>query len=149
MKYLLFTYEQDDEPINLNKTPEEQFKIEYFYQIVDTAIQSMELRFQQFEEYSNMFGFLYFPEKLRSISENDSMKCCFDLDISLRNGEKHDIDGAELFFELKILRQMIPEEFNKSIEVLQLLVYDHSIYMHCLLAAATEAVADRVTACSV
>lgn len=114
----LFTYEQD-EPINLNKTPEEKFKIEYFYQIVDTAIQSMELRFQQFEEYSNMFGFLYSPEKLRNISENDLMKCCFDLDISLRDGEKHDIDGAELFSELKILRQMIPEEINKSIEVLQ------------------------------
>lgn len=115
----LFTYEQDDEPINLNKTPEEKFKIEYFYQIVDTAIQSMELRFQQFEEYSNMFGFLYSPEKLRSISENDLMKCCFDLDISLRDGEKHDIDGAELFSELKILRQMIPKEINTSIEVLQ------------------------------
>jgi hypothetical protein len=42
---LMFTYEQDDEPINLKKSLEEKFKIEYFYQIVDTAIQTMELRF--------------------------------------------------------------------------------------------------------
>ncbi|XP_025202810.1 uncharacterized protein LOC112599903 [Melanaphis sacchari] len=98
----LFTYEQDDEPINLNKTPEEKFKIEYFYQI-----------------YSNIYGFLYSPEKLRGISENDLVKCCFDLDISLRDGKKHNIDGAELFSELKILRQMIHKEINTSIEVLQ------------------------------
>jgi hypothetical protein len=79
----------------------------------------MELRFLQFEEYSNMFGFLYSPEKLRNLSENDLMKCCFDLDISLRDGEKHDINGAELLSELKIIRQIIPVEINTSIEVLQ------------------------------
>jgi hypothetical protein len=114
-----FSYEKNEEQINSQKSPEEKFKIEYFYQIVDTAIQSMELRFLQFEEYSNIFGFLYTPEKLRNLSENDLMKCCFDLDISLRDGEKHDINSAEFLFELKIIRQIILVEINTSIEILQ------------------------------
>lgn len=76
----MFTYEQDD----LKKSPGEQFEIEYFYQIVDTAIQSMQLRFQPFEQYPDTFEFLYSSGKSRGTSENDLMKCCFDLDISLK-----------------------------------------------------------------
>lgn len=41
------------------------------------------------------------------------MKCCFDLDISMRDGEKHEIDSEELFSELKILRQIMPEEIKE------------------------------------
>jgi len=50
------------------------------------------------------------------MSDKDLTRCCFDLDLSLRNGEKHDINGARLISESKILRHEIPKEFTKSIE---------------------------------
>ena len=41
--------------------------------IVDQAISSIESRFEQFQIYENMFGFLFNFEKLKSL-DDDSLK---------------------------------------------------------------------------
>ena len=41
--------------------------------IVDQAISSIESRFEQFQIYENVFGFLFNFEKLKSL-DNDSLK---------------------------------------------------------------------------
>ena len=63
-----------DENVNdeTTQSAEEYFRINYLY-IVDQAISSIESRFEQFQIYENIFGFLFNFEKLKLLDE-DSLK---------------------------------------------------------------------------
>jgi hypothetical protein len=52
----MFSYEYNDEPI-LNE--EDRFSIDYFLDVVNQSIESINKRFEQLKSYSNNFGFLY------------------------------------------------------------------------------------------
>ena len=52
------------------KTPIQLFKTDYFLYIVDKTITSLKSRFEQFNEFKNIFGFLFSIEKLKSFDEN-------------------------------------------------------------------------------
>jgi hypothetical protein len=52
---------------------EEYFRIDYFLCIVDQAISSIQSRFEQFQIYANIFGFLFNFKKLKSL-DNDSLQ---------------------------------------------------------------------------
>ena len=64
-----------DENVNDETTQsvEEYFRINYFLYIVDQAISSIESRFEQFQIYENIFGFLFNFEKLKSL-DDDGLK---------------------------------------------------------------------------
>ena len=55
------------------QSTEEYFRINYFLYIVDQAISSIESRFEQFQIYENISGFLFNFEKLKSL-DDDSLK---------------------------------------------------------------------------
>ncbi|XP_042222821.1 uncharacterized protein LOC121867133 [Homarus americanus] len=74
------------------------------------------------QEYDTNFGFLYDLEKLRDMKEDYIMKeRCIALDNSLSVGNFHDIDCADLFSELRVLQELIPQETNSALQVLQIL----------------------------
>lgn len=71
-----FGYESRDDPII---DPRQKYKVEVFYHIMDTAVNSLNLRFSQITEHSLYFSFLYdifalrdFPAKTRLSSQNRS-----------------------------------------------------------------------------
>ena len=74
-KCIIRTKKQFDENVNDETTQsvEEYFRINYFLYIVDQAISSIESRFEQFQIYENIFGFLFNFEKLKSL-DNDNLK---------------------------------------------------------------------------
>ncbi|KAI8544073.1 hypothetical protein RHMOL_Rhmol08G0266900 [Rhododendron molle] len=45
--------------------------------------------------------------------------CCAKLEDSLKHEDTSDIDRKELFSELKVLRESLPQEINNPIEVLK------------------------------
>lgn len=91
-----------------NQTPEDRYRTDYFYVIVDKARVSFQERLKQFQEYSDNFGFLYDTLKLKSLSLDQLKKHCNDLDLLLRSGEMRDIEGDELYNELRFLRPSLP-----------------------------------------
>ena len=96
---------------------EESFRIDYFLFIIDQAISSIEQRFEQFHIYEELFGFLFSFEKLKSF-DNDSLKDkCLCLESALTYKNSIDIDGLDLFSELKVLREVIQTEENKNTPV--------------------------------
>lgn len=97
-----FAYESQDEPIN---DPKQSFKINFFNQILDTAIQSINDRFSQLTDHSDLFSFLY---NITVISDFDElMKNCKDLQIALTSsdGLSSDIVAVELYSEIISLQK--------------------------------------------
>ena len=99
------------------ESTEESFRINYFVYTVDHAIGSLKRRFEQYQNYENIFGFLFNSEKLNSLDKDGLKACCSRLKSTLRHGECSNIDGVELFEELDILRDLLP----KNMQVIEIL----------------------------
>ncbi|KAG7548423.1 hypothetical protein ISN44_As12g036130 [Arabidopsis suecica] len=109
-------------------SPEESFRVDYFIQIMDQALYSLETRFEQFQRYEQIFGFLFDLRKLQSASDDSLMASCVNLEVSLTHGKQSDVVGHDLFFELKVLREALPKEVKRPIEIYPLYNVAPSLY---------------------
>ena len=66
------------EDANESQLPEEKFKVIYFYRIINQALTSLKDRFEQFQRYEKIFGFLL-NGKFKSISEDKLIEHCNQL----------------------------------------------------------------------
>jgi hypothetical protein len=105
------------EDANGSQSLEEKFKVTYFYHIIDQALTSFKVRFEQFQRYEEIFEFLL-NEKFKSISEDKLMEHCSQLQSFLKYKEHCDIYGDELFQELRHLKTLLPNDITKSIDIL-------------------------------
>ena len=99
---------------------EESFKVNYFLYIVDQAIASLTTRFEQYQEYENIFGFLFTSDKLKSYDDDSLKSCCSRHEAALKNNDKSDIDADELYMELRLLKNFLPNSMGPT-EVLRYL----------------------------
>ena len=74
----------DDEPL---VSPQEDFKVNFHFAILDIAIASMAERFQQLEEATSMFGFLYNISKVKAAITKTLMDDYMNLQHFLSNNE--------------------------------------------------------------
>lgn len=95
-----FGYECGDEPII---EPRQKYKIEVFFHIIDTAINSLELRFSQITEHSKHFAFLYNIYALRELPKDELLEHCKNLETILTHENSCDINALELSEELSVL----------------------------------------------
>ncbi|KAG5611569.1 hypothetical protein H5410_022850, partial [Solanum commersonii] len=65
------------------------------------TIFSLQNRFEPIEAYGNIFDFLFSGKILRSLDDENLKKYCLNLELSLTRNSYFDIDGSNLFFELK------------------------------------------------
>ncbi|CAL9216899.1 unnamed protein product [Arabidopsis halleri] len=100
---------------------EETFRIQYFLYIIDHAICSLDKRFDQYRLYENIFGFLFDSTKLKMCDDVSLKSHCTCLENSLKNGDLLDINGDELFLELKFLVELLPNEKMGACEILNFL----------------------------
>ncbi|XP_021997124.1 zinc finger MYM-type protein 1-like [Helianthus annuus] len=100
------------------KTPIDCFRTDYFLYIVDQASVSFESRFAQFKEFEQIFGFLFSIKKLKSLDQKILKEKCIYLK-KFWNYDNHiDIDGLDLFEELKMLREIIHVESGTLTNIL-------------------------------
>ncbi|XP_058185824.1 uncharacterized protein LOC131303051 [Rhododendron vialii] len=118
-KRIIQRKKQFDEDVTdeVTHSAEESMKVNYFLVIADKALSSFKDRFQQFEAYEKNFGFLFDLEKVSS-SDECLKNHCTNLEEVLKHGRIFDIDGKDLFVELKCLKQVLPRGVQKPIEVL-------------------------------
>ncbi|XP_076894309.1 uncharacterized protein LOC143546541 [Bidens hawaiensis] len=98
-------------------SPEENFKVNYFLCIVDQAIASLETRFEQYEKYEKLFGFL-FPKNLKTLDETKLKSCCYTLQESLKHGDESDVDADELYLELKLFETFLSSDIVTPLDAL-------------------------------
>nr|XP_047144578.1 zinc finger MYM-type protein 1-like [Hydra vulgaris] len=94
-----FLYEGRDEPI---VSPEQNFRVSFFNRILDIAIQAINERFTQLSEYNELFGFLYNIGS-KPLTDDELLKHCKDLHLALMSDGQSDINGVELWYEIKAI----------------------------------------------
>ena len=108
--------------LDASQSAQESFRINYFLPVVDQAIASLTTRFEQYKSYKKTFGFLFTSHALNSLDDKNLRSSCSSLETALRSGDKSDIDGNDLYVELKLLQDFIPKEKNMGpIDILNFL----------------------------
>ncbi|KAK6293558.1 hypothetical protein J4Q44_G00358840 [Coregonus suidteri] len=106
-KRSLFGYEGEDEPVT---DLQQKFKVHFFNQILDFAIQSFNERFTQLEEHSSIFSILY---NIPTIKDMDTAALTSDyttLERALTYRDSRDIHAKYLCNELKVLSRRLDSE---------------------------------------
>ncbi|XP_058776178.1 uncharacterized protein LOC131650489 [Vicia villosa] len=70
---------QFDENLNtpaVELSEEESFKVNYFLYLVDQVVVSLNKRFEQYQEYESIFGFLFTSHKFQSLDDATLKSCC-------------------------------------------------------------------------
>jgi hypothetical protein len=91
----------------ITQSVEESFRIDYFLFII---VQ----RFEQFHIYEELFGFLFSFKKLKLFDDDSLKDKCLCLESALTYENSIDLDGLDLFSELKVLREVIQTKENKN-----------------------------------
>ncbi|EOA18961.1 hypothetical protein CARUB_v10007596mg [Capsella rubella] len=107
---------------------EENFRLNYFIKIVDQGLVSLETRFDQLQGYEKTFGFLFDLTKLQLANDDELMVSCTNLEVFLKHDMHSDLDGNDLFLELKLFKEVLSKEMKKAIEVLNFLKNMKSCY---------------------
>ncbi|XP_070672535.1 uncharacterized protein [Malus domestica] len=81
----------------------------------------MKRRFEEYQAYDDIFGFLFTSERLNSMDNNKLKDSCDRLQNFLKKDELFDVDGDALLVELKLLRERLPKEIKTSIDILNYL----------------------------
>ncbi|XP_047131817.1 uncharacterized protein LOC124810824 [Hydra vulgaris] len=111
-------YETQDEAL---QDPKKKFNVEFYFEILDTAIQSIAERFQQQRQYNNIFGFLHDIYSISSKSLADILKNCRNLEEIFTHGSQKDVSAADLCNEIKVLSGRLPQQMTQH-EVLTFIV---------------------------
>ncbi|XP_028068329.1 uncharacterized protein LOC114270912 [Camellia sinensis] len=117
-KHVIRRKKQFDENVSeeVTQTAEESFRVNYFMYIIDQALSSLKSRFEQFQVYEENYGFLFDLKKLSSTNKECLKTYCVNLEDFLKHDELSDIDGRDLFSELNVLKEVLPEGIKRPIE---------------------------------
>ena len=95
---------------------EKSLRIDYCLYIVDKAISLIKNRLEQFQ--IDIFGFLFNFTKLKSLDDDSLQKYCLKLEYFLKHDGYYDIDGLDLFSELKVLKEILQIKEYTLIDIL-------------------------------
>ncbi|CAH9078978.1 unnamed protein product [Cuscuta europaea] len=111
-------FDEDNEEDDEDKSPEDSFKCFYFNVVMDAALMSLQTRFDQMKNFHRIFGFMFSSRNLKSLAHDKLKECCEILADALQDGEKEDVDRNDLFQELKMLQNVLPDDKENVIQIL-------------------------------
>ncbi|XP_015270496.1 PREDICTED: uncharacterized protein LOC107113656 [Gekko japonicus] len=100
---------ESEAPEEAPQDPKQQFKANFYYAVLDVAIQSVEERSQQLQHCNSVFGFLYDIYSIKEKCTADLRKACKNLEQALTHDGNRDIDAEELCYELQAVARRLPK----------------------------------------
>jgi hypothetical protein len=79
-----FDENPNDESI-ASQSAQESFRVNYFLVVVHQAIASLTRRFEQYQGYENIFGFLFTSDKLLSLDDKSILSSSINLEAALKS----------------------------------------------------------------
>ncbi|KAI3706498.1 hypothetical protein L6452_24284 [Arctium lappa] len=104
-----------------SQSAKESFRVNYFLCVVDHAIASLNRRFEQYKEYESVFGFLFTSDKLCSLDNACLKSSCTNFEIALKKQDQSDVDGNDLYVELKLLQDYLANQKMGPVDILEYL----------------------------
>ena len=111
-------FDESNNEEEMQASEEKNFRINYFLTIVDMAISSLDNRFEQLKTFESIFGFLFDSDKLKSLDENELMKCYAKSGDTFSHNNMADADINDLYSELKVLQVNLQSKSMSAIEIL-------------------------------
>ncbi|XP_068210308.1 zinc finger MYM-type protein 1-like [Palaemon carinicauda] len=111
-----FDYEGEDTPVQNAKV---NFKVNFYFAVLDVAINSVLERFQQLQQMKSVFRFLYDVKSFNGITNTQLMEHCTKLETALRDGESKDIDASDLCHELQAVAHRLQPDTVTPLDVLK------------------------------
>jgi hypothetical protein len=108
-----------DDSFIASQSVEDSIRINYFLPIVEQAITSLTTRFEQYQGYEKIFGFLFTSHKLFSLDDKSLLSSCTQLEMALKSGPQFDVDGKGLHTELMFLQQFISNQDMQPRDILK------------------------------
>lgn len=102
-----FSYESEDEPV---KSGKESFKIDFFFVVLDKAINSLDERLELLRNHGNNFQFLYDLNLVEELNKEEVKEKCKNLEAVLTAANNSDINGEDLLKEIVILAALLPKD---------------------------------------
>ncbi|XP_067122405.1 zinc finger MYM-type protein 1-like [Centruroides vittatus] len=126
-KKRLFDYECEDEA---PKDPADQFKINFYFVILDTALSKLEERFEQIKQHDTLFNFLNNLYNFLQMDKSIRFAKCKALENSLCDPCKNqkDILAQDLYDEIDNVAPYISSEMN-ALNVINYLFTNNLIYL--------------------
>lgn len=127
IKKRLFDYKCVDEA---PKNPRDQFKINFYFTILDTALIKIVERFEQIKEHNTVFNFLNDLNNFLKTDKSDRSAKCKSLESMLHEPSKNekDIVAQDLCDEIDNVALYISNEKN-ALSVIQYLFKNNLIYL--------------------
>lgn len=97
-----------NEPVVMSE--KDEFKVNFFYVVLDTANNAISERFEQMDKHSKHFGFLYDMKELNNCEKDVLKEHCMNLQSVLTADNESDINGDELQKEIVILAPMLTKD---------------------------------------
>ncbi|GBO26934.1 hypothetical protein AVEN_269373-1 [Araneus ventricosus] len=110
-----FDYENLDEPII---DTQEKYRIEFFYHLVDNAVNSLEQRFSQLQHYNSYFCFPYHIHELKDVSSSVILTNQKYLKTILTDGESTIINILELRDEISVVCSLLEKKLPTYLPLL-------------------------------
>jgi hypothetical protein len=111
--------EQNDQNEEETLSAIESFRVTYFLVMIDMAISSLNIQFEQMKIFENLFGFLLNLERLKSLDDHDLRKCCTTFAKMFSHDDSSDVDLNDFIRELQVLQVALLDDLMSALEILQ------------------------------
>jgi hypothetical protein len=101
-----FNYEAEDEPIT---DAEQHFKVNFYYYLLDTAINKFDERFELMNQNNFIFSFLQKLKQWKDLELETRQTHCSNLENKLSHAGSSDVEKLELFNEIELLPMFIED----------------------------------------
>lgn len=118
-----FDYESEDEPIT---DPKIHFKVNFYYLLLDIAINKVNERFELLNQNNEIFSFLHKLQHWKDLDLDSKNALCTNLEQKLHHAGSSDIDKIELFNEIELL-PMFDTDSTSPLDILNYLFKNNLI----------------------